>query len=108
MVKIRLMDETDLSTVPEVKESYEKHFKSGDYFFFIIEENNPDSLENSVIGFITAKRNGRKIKGNKKFIMELGNKKWIYGKEVELKFFEYLDKLFDFDGTHSVYQISVS
>lgn len=100
---IRLMEEKDLFSVPDARESFENHGYCGDYFFFVIENQIGD-----VIGFIVAKKEDEKA-----IIQKLQMEKEIQDKELYQNLaisnlYEYVKNIRDCDGKQILLHVSTN
>lgn len=98
---IRLMEEKDLFSVPDARESFENNGYCGDYFFFVIESKIMD-----VIGFMVAKKENKKA-----IIQKLQIDKEIEDKDLYLNLaisnlYEYVKNIKDCNGKQMLLSVS--
>lgn len=101
-IQLRLMEQKDvLYFVKDAREEFEEHGRDGDYFFFVIE-----NTEGETIGFIIAKRNERRalVVNKIKFIKE-PKEKAMYENFAIAELYQYAKHIYDSEGRF-VYQVS--
>lgn len=102
MVSIRVMEEKDLrDAVYGAKEMFREYGHHGDYFFFVIEEDNED------IGYLIAKKEDNKIAILKLEVSEeVKANKAAYEKLATAQLYDYIKHIKGRDGNRTIYMVS--
>ena len=100
---IRIMEANDVFYFNyDVREMFEKHKNEGDYFFFVIEDDNEE-----IIGYLIAKKNATKVHIIKIEVTEDVSNKKMYEKVAIPQFCKYVKHIKNCDGTPSIFRVSV-
>lgn len=100
---IRLMDKKDLFNVPEARKEFEEHGNHGDYFFFVIEND-----QREILGYMIAKKEDEKnVVEVKQIEVEEVEEKQLYINRAIANLFDYVMQIRNCDGTTIVRDVRV-
>lgn len=97
---LRLMEKKDLFDVPDARKEFEEHGHHGDYFFFVIEDDNKE-----IIGYLIAKKEGSKAEI--KIISLPKEKEKEYRNTAISNLYDYVKKIKDSQGRRIFFQVGI-